>query len=170
MSNIPRHTTDISTGSISNLTAIIYDLRFRFVPPRCVIRWGRRAKGRRGIARFRFRSTGREDPGDNGASPPGVAMTGACGPPPMNPSGPRVRFSRAFTRSHTCGGGRGPLGAGTPRQQPLFISNHRSMQRQTRDSRMDGRYGMRAITGLNSDGALMRSRPEEGSAADGTHD
>jgi len=127
-------------------------------------------RGGEGIARFRFRSTGREDPGDNGASPPGVAMTGACGPPPMNPSGPRVRFSRAFTHVQERKRPRGPLRAGTPRQQPLFISNHRSMQRQTHDSRMDGRYGMRAITGLNSGGALMRSRPEEGSAADGTHD
>jgi len=91
-------------GFISNLTAIIYDLRFRFVPPRCVIRWGGGPREGRGIARFRFRSAGREDdPGVNGALPRGVAATGACGPPPMNPSGPRVRFSRWNTRVRACG-------------------------------------------------------------------
>lgn len=121
-SNIPRYTTDISTGSISNLTAIIYGLRFRFVPPRCVIRWGRGPREGGGIARFRFRSTDREDPGVNGAFPPsGVAVTGACGPPPMSP--PRVRRARSLTSSLARAGEKRPRSSSRGHTSaPRFLS------------------------------------------------
>lgn len=87
---------DMTDISINNWTTIIYDLRFRFVPPRCVIRWRGGLREGRGIVRFRFRSTSREDPGDNleSASPRGDRCV--WHPPPlplpplMNPTGPRA--------------------------------------------------------------------------------
>lgn len=69
-----------------------------------------------------FGDTDREDPGvQRGLLPSGVAVTGACGPPPMSPLGSDVlglsrRVSRVRVRR-----GRDPLRAGTPRHLAFYL-------------------------------------------------
>jgi len=164
--------------SISNLTAIIYGLRFRFVPPRCVIRWG--------VGESRGREEGspvsvfgaqveKMIQESTEPSPQGGRAGDRCGPPLMNPSGPRIRFfsRRAHTRTRV-------RKRTEKRAVFLFTRAHTSAAafylyccslRDVKSAiRADGRTLRDASDYRIRRRSLMRSRPEEGPAADGTHD
>lgn len=105
-----------------------------------------------------------------GPSPPsGVAVTGACGPPPMSP--PRVRRARSLTPSLARAGEKRPRSSSRGHTSaPRFLSLTAALRNVRRARSADGRALRDASDYRIRRRSLMRSRPEAGPAADGTHD